>query len=83
MSAERRLLWITAAGGLASAAAERKTVELVAQKGPATQDFEALFAPTQAAAPGALDAVRDKGNMPLEQEPAWIREELAAWRAQT
>ena len=36
-----------------------------------------------AAIPMALDAVRDKGNMPLEQEPAWIREELAAWRAQT
>jgi uncharacterized protein YbjT (DUF2867 family) len=44
---------------LASAAAERKTFELVAEHGPAPEDFDSLFAALEADAPGALDAVRD------------------------
>ncbi len=61
---------------LTSASATRKTVELVAERGPATEDFEALFAPLDADAPRALDAVRDAPNMPLAQEPARVRENL-------
>ena len=59
---------------LASDAAERKTFELVAERGPAPDDFEALFAPLEADPPGALDAVRDTDNMPLHQEPERVRE---------
>ncbi|MFP3606432.1 SDR family oxidoreductase [Paraburkholderia sp. SIMBA_053] len=66
---------------LSTSAAAFKTVELVAERGPATQDFDALFAPLIADPPGAVDAVLDVGNMPLEKEPAPIREQLAALRA--
>ncbi|WP_296463246.1 SDR family oxidoreductase [Pigmentiphaga sp.] len=63
---------------LSTAAAECRTVELVAEQGPPTQDFEALFASTQADSPGSLDAVLDKSNMPLADEPGWIKDDLAA-----
>lgn len=61
---------------LASAAAVRKTFELVAVRGPAPADFEALFAPLQADPDGALDGVRDTANMPLEQEPERVQQDL-------
>ena len=61
----------------ASDAAERKTFELVAERGPAPDDFDALFAPMDADPQGALDAVRDTDNMPLAQEPARVRADLA------
>jgi hypothetical protein len=63
---------------LASEAAERKTFELVAERGPAPDDLDALFAPLDADPHGALDAARDTDNMPLEKEPARIREDIAA-----
>jgi uncharacterized protein YbjT (DUF2867 family) len=66
---------------LSTSSATCKTIELVAERGPATQDFEALFAPMQADAPGSLDAVLDCDNMPLAEEPAFVRAELAAVRA--
>lgn len=65
---------------LASSAANRKTFELVAERGPATEDFDALFAPLAADPPGSIDAVRDIDNMPLEKEPARVRNQLAALR---
>lgn len=61
---------------LTSASATRKTFELVAENGPVNVDFEALFAPLDADAPGALDAVRDAPNMLLAQEPERVREDL-------
>lgn len=61
---------------LASAAAERKTFELVAERGPAQEDFDVLFASLEADAPGALDAVRDTPNMPQAQEPARVQDDL-------
>jgi uncharacterized protein YbjT (DUF2867 family) len=61
---------------LSSAAAERKTFELVAERGPAPEDFDALFAPLESDTPGALDAVRDTPDMPLAQEPERVREAL-------
>lgn len=61
---------------LASAAAERKTFELVAGHGPRTHDFDALFAPLDADPPGALDAVRDIPNLPLAREPDRVRQDL-------
>lgn len=61
---------------LSSDAANRKTFELVAERGPATADLDALFARLDADAAGALDAVRDAANMPLSDEPARVREDL-------
>lgn len=61
---------------LTSTSATRKTFELVAEPGPATEDFDTLFAPLDADTPGELDAVRDAPNMPLAQEPARVREDL-------
>ena len=61
---------------LRSDAANRKTFELVAERGPATEDFDALFAPLEADPPGALDAVRDAPNMPMAQEPERVREAM-------
>ncbi|MBB5190692.1 uncharacterized protein YbjT (DUF2867 family) [Silvimonas terrae] len=66
---------------LATSSATFKTVELVAEYGPATRDFEALFAPLTSDPPGTLDAVRDVDNMPLNKEPTRVREQLAALHA--
>jgi hypothetical protein len=57
----------------------RKTFELVAERGPAPdtlEDFDALFAPLEADPVNALDAVRDRANMPIEQEPERVRADL-------
>jgi uncharacterized protein YbjT (DUF2867 family) len=66
---------------LSTSAAAFKTVELFAEHGPATQDFDALFAPLAADPSGAVDAVQDVDNMPPDKEPPWVREHLAALRA--
>ena len=62
---------------LTSDAARGKTFELVAERGPAPTNLEALFAALDSDAAGALDAVRDSANMPLSDEPARVREDLA------
>jgi len=62
---------------LSSEAADRKTFELVAEHGPAPDEFDALFAPLDADPPGALDAVHDADNMPLSDEPARFMDALA------
>ena len=61
---------------LGSDYAVRKTFELIATTGPAPDDFDALFAPLDADPHGALDGVRDMANMPMEDEPRRVREEL-------
>ncbi|MET8811704.1 SDR family oxidoreductase [Streptomyces sp. NPDC004549] len=58
-------------------AALGKTFEVFSGPGPATEDFTALF---QGARPDALasaDAVRDTANLPLDEEPARVRDDLA------
>jgi hypothetical protein len=40
-----------------------------------------LFAPLDADTPGALDAVRDTPNMPLDQEPERVREAMQRFAA--
>jgi len=65
---------------LTSDAADRKTLELVAEKGPAQSELTPLFARLQADPKGALDAVLDRDNMPLDQEPAEVVAELDAVR---
>jgi uncharacterized protein YbjT (DUF2867 family) len=66
---------------LSSHAALRKTFELVATTGPAPEDFDVLFAPLDADAPGTLDGVRDMANMPLDGEPQRVRDDLNALTA--
>lgn len=67
---------------LTSPAAECKTLELVAEQGPAQTDLEPLFAALQADGPGALDAALDPDNQPLDAEPGAVRDRLAAARDQ-
>lgn len=61
---------------LTSASATRKTFELVAERGFASEDFDALFESLDADVPGSLDAVFDAPNMPLTQEPERVIEIL-------
>lgn len=63
---------------LGSKPAVRKTFELVAAKGEAQDDLAALFAALDADAPGALDGVHDRANMPLDDEPRRVRDDLDA-----
>lgn len=62
---------------LSSPLADRKTFELVAERGATQLDLDPLFASLEADPSGALDAVRDPDNMPLVEEPATVREDLA------
>lgn len=66
---------------LVSDAARAKTFELVAERGPAQKNLEPLFATLESDAAGAIDAVRDPANMPLDGEPAQVREDLKALSA--
>jgi len=68
---------------LISDRATRKTFELVATSGPAPKDFDALFASLEADPPGALDGVHDMPNMPLNEEPQSVRDDLNAIIAHT
>jgi len=63
---------------LSSNSASRKTFELIAAKGPAQEDLDALFAALDADTLRALDAVKDMANMPLEDEPQRVRDDLNA-----
>ncbi|CCH88539.1 NAD-dependent epimerase/dehydratase (fragment) [Modestobacter italicus] len=66
---------------LTSAAGDRKTLELVAEHGPAPINLDPLFAALQADPVDALDAVLDTDNMPPAAEPNRVRAELDAVRA--
>ena len=70
----------TFVGSLTSDAAKRKTFELVLTKGPEQKNFDEVFAPLGADPEDALDAVYDMANMPLEDEPKRVREDLDAER---
>ncbi|CAN7614222.1 SDR family oxidoreductase [Pseudorhodoferax sp. LjRoot39] len=73
----RRQIAQVLVASLASAAAERKTLELVAEHGAAQHDLDPLFLALQADPADALDAVRDLQNMPLGSEPERVRNDLA------
>jgi hypothetical protein len=49
---------------------------LIAAHGEAPGDFDGLFAPLDVDPPGALDGVHDRANMPLENEPQRVRDDL-------
>ena len=63
---------------LTSAAASRKTLELVAEKGPATTDFDGFFATLDPDSEASLDGVRDVANLPIDAEPQQVLHDLAA-----
>jgi uncharacterized protein YbjT (DUF2867 family) len=65
---------------LRSESALRKSFELIATAGAAQENLDALFAALEADAPGSLDAVKDTANMPLEDEPQRVRDDLDAFR---
>ncbi|NIJ75548.1 uncharacterized protein YbjT (DUF2867 family) [Xanthomonas campestris] len=65
---------------LTSPAAERKTFELVAERGAAQADLEPLFAALPADPAGDVDAIGDRDNLPLASEPAAVVGELEAIR---
>lgn len=62
---------------LTSASAHGKTLELVAERGAAQSDIEPLFYALAADVPGGPDAVRDNANMPLQDEPARVIDDLS------
>ena len=61
---------------LSSDMARHKTFELVATKGTALANYEPMFATLNADRDGALDGVDDAPNMPLDEEPQRVREDL-------
>ncbi|GGY76456.1 NAD(P)H-binding protein [Streptomyces anulatus] len=66
---------------LTSPHAVRRTFELVAETGPAPTDLDPLFTALEQDPAGTLDAVRDEANMPLEDEPRHVRDDLNALTA--
>ena len=62
---------------LGSPEADRKTFELVAEKGPEPGSFDALFAQLDADPAEQVDGVRDPDNMPLASEPKSVVADLA------
>ncbi len=61
---------------LTSDGALRKTFELVATKGPAQENLDALFAALDPDSISSLDGVRDMQNQPLEDEPQRVKDDL-------
>lgn len=72
----RRQIAQVLVGSLSSDAADHKTFELVAEKGPAPDDLDTLFGALDPDEPGALDAVHDRDNQPLNAEPERVRDDL-------
>jgi uncharacterized protein YbjT (DUF2867 family) len=77
----RRQLAKVLVRSLRSEAALRKTFELHSATGPEQDDFDDVFAPLDADAVGSVDAAHDLANMPLDQEPKYLLQELEAVRA--
>jgi uncharacterized protein YbjT (DUF2867 family) len=76
----RRQLAEVLVASLTSDGALRKTFELVATEGVVQSDLEPVFAALDADPPDTLDAVNDVANMPLQQEPQRVRDDLDAMK---
>ena len=74
----RRQIAEVLVASLTCAEALRKTFELVATRGAAQHDLDAVFASLDPDPPGAVDGVRDLPNMPPPEEPERVRRDLAA-----
>ncbi len=72
----RRQIAEVLVASLTSEAALRKTFELVATRGEAQDDLDAEFARLDSDPSGALDAIHDTANMPLQDEPQRVRDDL-------
>jgi uncharacterized protein YbjT (DUF2867 family) len=77
----RRQIAEVLVSSLASNEALRKTLELVATKGPVQEDLDALFAALDPDSNSSLDGVRDTPNQPLENEPQRVKDDLYALSA--
>lgn len=66
---------------LLSDSAIGKTFEVFSGPGEATSDWASLFGTAQPDAAGAIDAVKDSANMPLQDEPRTVQEDLARLQA--
>lgn len=53
-----------------------KTLELVAETGPATTDFAGFFGSLERDHPTSVDGVRDDATLPLAEEPDRVRDDL-------
>jgi len=73
----RRQIAQVLVGSLTSPAAASKTLELVADVGPATTDLEPLFGDLAPDLVGSLNGVADRDNMPLDAEPASVQAEIS------
>lgn len=65
---------------LTSPTATRKTLELVAERGPQQADLDPLFGDLDIDPGGAVDAAHDADNLPLDREPAAFRDDLRRLR---
>jgi uncharacterized protein YbjT (DUF2867 family) len=66
---------------LTSAAANRKTFELVAERGAAQDDLDPLFSALPAdPSTASHDAIQDRDNLPLAKEPSTVVKDLDAVR---
>lgn len=63
---------------LTSPEAVGKTFDLVAEIGPAQPELAPLFAALDADDAGGFDCIWDPNNMPLDDEPASVRNDLAS-----
>ena len=77
----RRQIAEVLVSSLNSDEALRKTFELVATRGPAQKDLNALFAALDPDPADGIDGVRDMPNQPLEQEPQRVKDDLLALSA--
>ncbi|MER5495619.1 SDR family oxidoreductase [Streptomyces sp. NPDC002561] len=76
----RDVLGVLLVEALLDGTALGKTFEVFSGPGPAATDFTGLFAEAEPDAPGVLDAVKDTDNLPLDAEPADVRDGLAHLR---
>ena len=76
----RRQIAEVLVASLTDAAAAQKTFELIAERGAAQTDLRPILEGVEPDPAGALDAVLDRGNQPLDDEPAEFRERLARLR---
>ncbi|MBE6475605.1 MAG: NAD-dependent epimerase/dehydratase family protein [Actinomyces succiniciruminis] len=72
----RHVAQVLLEGALNSSGA-RRTVEVFSKAGAPVTDFEALFAATRVDEIGALDGVLDTHNVPLDQEPQRVQDDVA------
>lgn len=77
----RRQIAQVLVASVTDAAAQGKTLELVAEHGPAQESLTSMFSDIDRDRPGTLDGVRDVDNMPLSEEPARVLSDIDAVRA--